>query len=145
MWCWVDSFAFNLSPLKFEEQWDFLFYVCSDLRGGALRGRFALSITPSGAALRMMGGCDTPWKCRRSAEYQCFLTHMCLSVPVLRQPRLLVPGDCSLHGLGTGRSWLEHTGQRAAVAHSHCLDVKELGCPTLSSSFSASLSWSWGP
>lgn len=115
--------------------------MCNDLRGGVWRGSFALSITPPEAALRMVVW-DIAWKCRCPAEYQCFL----------RQPRLLTtPGDpfqghmtpSALHSIktpGEGKSWLEHTGQRAAVAHSHCLDVKELGVPS-----SFPLSWSWGP
>lgn len=125
--------------------------MCNDLGGGVWRGSFALSITPPGAAFRMVvWDIAWKWKCRRPAEYQCFL----------RQPRLLTtpgdpfqghmtplalhsirtPGDCSPQGLGKGKSWLEHTGQRAAVEHSHCLDVKELGVPP-----SLPLSWSWGP
>lgn len=47
----------------------------------------------------------------------------------------LDPSFCLPMGLGKSRSWLEHTGQRAAMARSHCLDSKELGCSPLLSSF----------
>lgn len=105
----MDSFAFNLSPLKLEEHWDFLFYVCSDLGGRSTEGQFCSEHHLSRSCPQDDGGgWDIAQKSRCPAEYQYFLIHVSLSI-VLRQPSLLtVPGDASLswtpgagdHGLG---------------------------------------------
>lgn len=112
------------------------------------RGSFALSITPAGAALRKMVGARTQLEgigalvgtsaplciCASQAASQCLGTPFKVTLASSALHSIKSTGDSS-YGLEKGRSWLKHTGPRVAMAESHCLYVRELGCPLLPSSF----------